>query len=285
MPIDYSKIRKIELKSKLLAESINRGLYSSAFKGSGLDYHQSREYIEGDDVRRIDPLVSARLGSLYIKLFEEERQINVIIIADVSSSMFVGESGISKFESMLDFVALIAYSAYYNNDNIGLLLFSNSIKKFFPPDNNPNTIPNIINSLININYEQSNTSISIALEYIMKVQHQSAIIFIISDFHSESFEKELKIVQSKFDTILIHITDNISIPDDYRNGFIKANDIENNDEMTLNINDCAHNIQFVPKSLKNFINSNVIMNNKYLRIKAGDNILSKFINFMEIRGK
>ncbi len=284
MAIDYSKIKKIELKSKILSESINHGLYSSAFKGTGLDYSQSREYIEGDDIRHIDSLVSARLGSLFIKQFDEERQINVILMVDVSSSMFSGAYGKSKYETMLALVAIIAYSAYYNNDNIGLLLFDNEVKKYLPPEKNPNTIANIINIIINSPFRDITTNLAKPLEYIAKVQNQSAVLFIISDFLAENFETELKIVQKKFDTILIHLVDDFSSIDN-ENGFVNLTDIETNKQQTIELNDFRKNVQTIPNGLKRIAPPSIQSSRNYIRLKAGDNTYSKFLNFMQIRAR
>ena len=195
------KVRKIEIKTRGLSNQIFSGEYHSAFKGRGMAFSEVREYQPGDDIRTIDWNVTARLNHPYIKVFQEERELTVMLLVDVSASGSFGTSGMFKKELITELCAVIAFSAIQNNDNIGVIFFSDKIEKFIPPKKGKSHILRIIRELIEFKPENKGTNIEEALRYFNNVIKKRSIAFILSDFISPDFENALKIVGRKHDTI------------------------------------------------------------------------------------
>lgn len=202
------KVRKIEIKTKGLSNQIFSGEYHSAFKGRGMAFSEVREYTPGDDVRTIDWNVTARLRTPYVKVFEEERELSVMILVDVSASGQFGTQKQFKQDLITELCAVIAFSASQNNDKIGVVFFSDKIEKFIPPKKGKTHILRIIRELINFEPQQKGTNIQIALKYLTNVIKKKSVCFLISDFHdSNSYSDALKIANRKHDIVALRITD------------------------------------------------------------------------------
>jgi len=201
------KVRKIEIKTRGISNQIFSGQYHSAFKGRGMAFSEVREYQYGDDIRNIDWNVSARLSHPYIKIFEEERELVVMLIVDVSGSNEFGTQKQLKEESITEIAAVLAFSAIHNNDKVGVIFFSNKVEKFIPPKKGPSHILRIIRELIDFKPENRETNISEALRYFTNVMKKRCIAFIFSDFIDNKFEDALKIANKKHDIIAVRIFD------------------------------------------------------------------------------
>ena len=222
------KVRKIEIKTKGLSNRIFSGEYHSAFKGRGMAFSEVRDYIPRDDIRTIDWNVTARMNSPYIKIFEEERELTVMLLIDVSGSQSFGTSLQLKKEFLTELAAVLSFSAIQNNDKIGVLFFSDKIEKFIPPKKGKTHILRIIRELIEFKPESQGTDIANALKYMNSIINKRAIVFIISDFIASDFEKPLTIAARKHDTVAVQIYDTreSSIP---KAGLIRLYDPETGD--------------------------------------------------------
>lgn len=201
------KVRRIELKTKGLSNQIFSGEYHSAFKGRGMAFSEVREYSVGDEVRTIDWNVTARLGTPYIKIFEEERELTVILVVDVSASDSFGSVEQLKKSVITEICAVLAFSAITNNDKIGVIFFSDKIEKFIPPKKGKSHILRIIRELLDFKPENHGTDISMALRYLNNVVKKRSIAFLISDFLDSDYETSLKLANKKHDLVALNIYD------------------------------------------------------------------------------
>ena len=202
------KVRKIEIKSRGLSRNIFAGQYHSAFKGRGMAFSEVREYQFGDDVRDIDWNVTARHNKPYVKVFEEERELTVMLLIDVSASRNFGAVGGSKKEMMTEIAATLAFSTIQNNDKIGVIFFSNKIEKFIPPQKGRKHVLYIIRELIEFKPENRETNISLALEYVTNVIKKRCTIFMMSDFiDTKDYQKALTIANNRHDLVALQIYD------------------------------------------------------------------------------
>jgi len=224
------KVRKIEIKAKGLSQNIFAGEYHSAFKGRGMTFSEVREYQYGDDVRDIDWNVTARQNRPYVKVYEEERELTVMLVVDVSGSKNFGAVGESKQEIMTEIAATIAFSAIENNDKVGVLLFSDKIEKFIPPQKGRKHILRVISELLNFQAENRGTDLNLALEYLTSGIKKRCTAFIISDFlDSRDYYKSMSIANHKHDVIAVQVYDKreAQLPNV---GLIKVQDAERDTE-------------------------------------------------------
>ncbi len=201
------KVRKIEIKTRGLSKQLFSGDYSSAFKGRGMSFSEVREYSYGDDVRNIDWNVTARTGSPHIKVFEEERELTVMLLIDVSKSQSFGTSSAFKKDIIAEISAVLAFSAINNNDKVGAIFFSDEIEVYLPPKKGKTNILRIIREVIQIEPKGKATSVEVALEYLNRVQKKKSIVFVLSDFICPNFETSLSISSRRHDVISINIFD------------------------------------------------------------------------------
>lgn len=201
------KVRKIEIKSKGLSNQIFSGEYHSAFKGRGMAFSEVREYQIGDEIRSIDWNVTARFGTPYIKVFEEEREMTVMLLVDVSGSKNFGSKKQLKEDLITELCAVLAFSAIQNNDKVGVLFFSDQVEKFIPPKKGKSHILTIIRELINFEPERKGTNIQEALRYFNSAIKKRCTAFLISDFLSDGYEDLLKISNRKHDLVALQIFD------------------------------------------------------------------------------
>ena len=201
------KVRKIEIKTRGLSNQIFAGEYHSAFKGKGMTFSEVREYQYGDSIKQIDWNVTARFNHPYVKVFEEERELTVILLVDVSGSKFFGTSKQLKKDLIAEISAVLSFSAIQNNDKIGVILFSDKIEKFIPPKKGKKHILRIISELLNFEPESKGTDITEALRYFTNVVKKRSTAFLISDFITKNYEQALRIASSKHDVIAVRVFD------------------------------------------------------------------------------
>jgi uncharacterized protein (DUF58 family) len=201
------KVRKIEIKTRRLSDHIFGGEYHSTFKGRGMTFSEVRQYQFGDDVRNIDWNVTARYNEPYIKVFEEERELTMMLMADVSGSKFFGTKNQFKDEIVTEIAATLAFSATQNNDKIGLILFSNQIELYIPPKKGRSHVLRIIRELIEFEPKSKRTDIGEAIKFLSSVMKKKAIVFMLSDFIADGYKHNLKIAAGKHDITGIRIYD------------------------------------------------------------------------------
>ena len=209
------KVRKIEIKARGLSRQLFSGEYHSAFKGRGMAFSEVREYQYGDDIRSIDWNVTARLHHPYVKIFEEERELTVMLLVDVSGSNRFGTHHQFKEELVAEVAATLAFSAIQNNDKVGVILFSDRIEKFIPPKKGSSHILRIIRELITFRPSSNGTNLSQALGYFSNVIKKRCTAFLLSDFYDDNYTDALKIASSKHDLVAIRIADEreLRLPD------------------------------------------------------------------------
>ncbi|GAA5520475.1 DUF58 domain-containing protein [Aliifodinibius salicampi] len=226
------KVRKIEIRTKGMVNSIFGGEYQSAFKGRGMEFSEVREYIYGDDIRQIDWNVTARTGDLFIKKFEEEREQTLMLCVDISPSGVFGSRGQSKMELAIEICAVLAFSAIKNGDKVGLVLFTDEIEKVIPPKKGRLHVLRLIRELLTTEPEGNGTDISEALSYINRLLNRRAIIILASDFQDNQYDRQLKITNRKHDLVNIFINDKLE--DDLPNlGLIPLKDAETGEEILV----------------------------------------------------
>lgn len=201
------KVRKIEIKTKGLSKHIFSGEYHSAFKGRGMSFSEVRAYQFGDDVRNIDWNVTARTGDPHIKVFEEERELTVMLLVDVSGSSYFGTTNQFKSEVITEICALLAFSAINNNDKVGIIFFSSEVEMFIPPKKGRQHILRIIRELIDFEPKHQGTDIGKTLEYFNNVIKKRSICFVLSDFLTKGYESPLRIAARKHDVVGVHLLD------------------------------------------------------------------------------
>ncbi len=228
------KVRKIEIKAKGLSQNIFAGEYHSAFKGRGMTFSEVREYQYGDDVRDIDWNVTARQNHPYIKVYEEERELTVMLLVDVSGSKDFGAVGETKRDMMAEIAATLAFSAIENNDKVGVILFSDKIEKFIPPKKGRKHILLVISTLLDFKPENKGTDVNCALEFLTSGIKKRCTSFLVSDFIDESdYSKALSIANNKHDLIAVQVYDKreMQLPDV---GLMRVYDAETGEERWIN---------------------------------------------------
>ena len=201
------KVRKIEIKTRGLSHQVFSGHYHSAFKGKGMTFSEVREYQYGDDIRSIDWNVTARFNHPYVKMFDEERELTVMLVIDVSGSNEFGTRLQLKEELMTEIAAVLAFSAIQNNDKVGVVFFSDRVEKFIPPKKGKSHILRIIRELIDFQPKSQQTNISEGLRFLSNAIKKKCIAFVISDFMDKGFEQALRIASRKHDIVAVRIFD------------------------------------------------------------------------------
>jgi len=227
------KVRKIEIKTRRLSDHIFGGEYHSTFKGRGMTFSEVRQYQFGDDVRNIDWNVTARYNEPFVKVFEEERELTMMLVVDVSGSEFFGTTSQFKREIITEISATLAFSAMQNNDKIGLILFSDQVELYIPPKKGKTHVLRIIRELIEFQPKSKQTNLSGALRFLSGVMKKKAITFILSDFIADDYEQTLKIVGKKHDVTGIRVYDRMEeeIPN---LGMVHMEDAESGEVLLVN---------------------------------------------------
>lgn len=230
------KVRKVEIKTRGLSQHLFTGGYHSAFKGRGMSFSEVRQYQFGDDVRSIDWNVTARTGEPHIKIFEEERELTVMLLVDVSESSFFGAIGPSKQEVLTEICAVLAFSAIENNDKVGILLFSDRTELFIPPKKGRQHILRMIRELLNVQPNGHGTDLAAALQFTRNVLKQRSVCFVLSDFIAQEYEAPLRVLAKRHDCIGIHCWDarERDLPDV---GLLRLRDAETGQETWVDTTD------------------------------------------------
>ncbi len=230
------KVRKIEIKTRRLTRNLFTGGYHSAFKGRGMSFSEVRQYQFGDDVRDIDWNVTARTGDPHIKIYEEERELTVMLLVDVSGSSFFGTSGQWKQELLTEICALLAFSADSNNDKVGLLLFSNQPELYIAPKKGRQHTLRIIRELLNVQSNERGTDLSTAIQFTRNVLKKKSVCFILSDFWANEYDVSLRTLARRHDCVGIHCWDarERDLPDV---GLLQTRDAESGQETWLDTTD------------------------------------------------
>lgn len=237
------KVRKIEIKTRRLSDHVFGGEYHSTFKGRGMTFSEVRQYQFGDDVRNIDWNVTARYNEPYIKVFEEERELTLMLMVDVSGSQFFGTQQQFKKDIITEIAATLAFSATQNNDKIGLILFTNQIELFIPPKKGRSHVLRIIRELLEFEPVSKETNITEALKFLSGVMKKKTIVFILSDFIADDYDHTLKIVGKKHDVTGIRVYDKReeSIPN---LGMVQMEDEETGELLLVNTSSKATRQQY-----------------------------------------
>lgn len=243
------KVKRIEISTRSIVNEIFSGEYHSVFKGRGMEFAEVREYQIGDDVRTIDWNVSARIGHPYVKVFEEERELTVMFLVDVSSSGNFGTARQFKREVAAELAAVLAFSAIQNNDKVGLIIFSDKIEKFIPPRKGKKHVLRVIREILFYKPQDAKTDMSVALEYLSRIVKRKSTVFLISDFLTENFEKSLQVANKKHDIIAISITDprEVALPNI---GMIELEDAETGETVVVDTSSTEIRNAFYTKANK-----------------------------------
>lgn len=260
-------VRKIEIKSKGLSNHLFAGEYHTAFKGKGMSFSEVRDYHFGDDIKNIDWNVTARLNAPFVKIFEEERELTVMLVVDISPSLFLGSVRRQKNQLIAELCAVLSFSAIANNDKVGLLLFSDKIDQFIPPKKGKSHILLIIRTLLNLESKGKSTNLGDALAFINNVVKKKSIIFIISDFLTSGFEKQLSHAKKRHDTVGLQVYDPIDA--DLPNlGLIEVLDVESGQKKWVDTSNKATRIHYHQQ----FVLSSKLFKDAF--IKAGADTIS-----------
>lgn len=289
------KVRKIEIKTRGLSNQIFSGEYHSAFKGRGMAFSEVREYMPGDDIRAIDWNVTARLNHPYVKVFEEERELTVMLLVDVSASGNFGTQKQFKRELITELCAVISFSAIQNNDKIGVILFTDRIEKFIPPKKGKTHILRIIRELIGFEPEGKATDLGMALRYFTNVIKKRSIAFLITDFYDsrmqtkegKQMEDALKIAARKHDLVAARITDlrETDLPD---MGLVRFYDAETGVENWIDTSDNGVRNQFRKSRLAHdgYISTLLLKTGvDKVELQTGRNYIQPLMSFFKKREK
>lgn|SRR5690606_25200498 len=260
------KVRRIEIKTKRLSDHIFSGEYHTSFKGKGMSFAEVRQYQYGDDIRAIDWNVTARYNEPYVKIFEEERELTLMLLIDVSKSVNFGSSDQFKNDIITEIAATLAFSATTNNDKIGLILFSDQVELFIPPKKGKPHVLRIIREILQFQPTRTQTNLSVALKYLSQVIKKKAITFVISDFFEQelSYESTLKIVAKKHDITGIKVND-IREKEMPNIGFVWMEDAESQKGMYVNTSDSEVRKQYT----QYFLDHEKYFKNAFARSGAG----------------
>ena len=281
------KVRKIEIKTKGLSNHIFSGEYHTAFKGKGMAFSEVRGYQPGDDVRSIDWNVTARYNNPFVKVFEEEREMTVMLLIDMSGSSDFGTQTQLKREVATEISAVLSFSAINNNDKIGVIFFSDKIEKFIPPKKGKSHILRIIRELITFKSESKKTNLEEALIYFNNVIKKRSVCFILSDFMDNNFYKSLKIARNKHDIIALRIHDEreeqlVDV------GLMKVEDTETGNLKWVDTSNKTIRKEFrknylsFEKNIKQTLQNSAV---DHIDIKTGKDYVKPLINFFKNRGR
>ena len=237
------KVRRVEIRTRGLVNEVFSGEYHSVFKGRGMNFAEVREYQYGDDIRSIDWNVTARTGHPFVKVFEEERELTVMLVVDVSASGDFGTRERMKGEVAVEICALLAFSAIKNNDKVGLIIFSDRVEKFVPPRKGRPHVLRVLRELFSHQPQGRGTDIRGALEYLTHVIKRRAVVFLVSDFKAPRFEKPLSVAGRRHDLIAVHLGDHREtvLPP---LGYMEFEDAETGELHTVNTTDPRFRAEF-----------------------------------------
>lgn len=281
------KVRMIEIRTRRLVNDLFSGEYHSIFKGRGMEFDEVREYQVGDDVRMIDWNVTARSGTPFIKKFTEERELSVVFLIDASGSQHFGSGRHLKSELAAELTALLSLAAIKNNDKVGMIIFTDKIEKFVPPNKGRQHVLRLIREVLYFEPEGKDTNISSALEYFLNVIKRRSVVFLISDFYAENFERELLLAGRKHDLVAIRLTDprEMEMPS---SGLVYLEDAETGRPLWVDTRDAEFRRQFAENRRdelaqieKMFKQNNV----DFIDLETSKSYIEPLIKFFKMREK
>lgn len=282
------KVRKIEIKSRGLSANLFSGEYHSAFKGRGMSFSEVREYQPGDDIRTIDWNVTARLNHPYVKVYEEERELTIMLLVDMSGSGSFGTKNQFKQELVTELCAVLSFSSLQNNDKVGVIFFSDKIEKFIPPKKGKSHVLRIIRELIEFTPDNKKTDLSVALKYLVNVVKKRCTAFLLSDFmDSAAYSDQLKIAAKKHDIIALQITDprELELPNI---GLAKFYDIETQEFIWVDTSSSSIRKNYYAYQLKRIDETKTICNKAgvdYAQLFTDKSYVNPIINLFKRRNK
>jgi uncharacterized protein (DUF58 family) len=281
------KVRKVEIKTRRLTRNLFTGGYHSAFKGRGMSFSEVRQYQFGDDVRAIDWNVTARTGEPHIKIFEEERELTVMLMVDVSGSSFFGTTGQWKQEILTEICALLAFSADSNNDKVGLMLFSDTNELFIPPKKGRQHTLRIIRELLNVQHSERGTNLAGAMQFTRNVLKKRSVCFILSDFWAADYDAALRVLARRHDCVGIHCWDprERKLPDV---GLLRVRNAESGQKIWIDTTDPAIRAQYAERFDKNRDYASRAFRRAgadFLSLQTTDSYASALLHFFEKRAR
>ncbi|MCG2715570.1 MAG: DUF58 domain-containing protein [Candidatus Marinimicrobia bacterium] len=279
------KVRYIELHTKHLVNDVFSGEYHSVFKGQGMEFAEVREYQYGDDIRTIDWNVTARYNHPYVKVLEEERELNVMLMVDASGSGAFGSYEKFKSEIAAEICALLAFSAIKNNDKVGLLIFTDDIEKYIPPRKGRSHVLRVIRELLYFKPQSTKTNIANGLEYLLKGLKRRSIVFIVSDFDDDNFIKPLRVLNRKHDAVAIQMLDKRE-KDLPPIGLVKMRDAETSDEIwvnTLDKNFTKLYSDYIGEKREKFSKEAKMMDLDLIQIDTAESYVEPLVRFFKMR--
>ncbi|NOT38263.1 MAG: DUF58 domain-containing protein [Saprospiraceae bacterium] len=280
-----SKVRRIEIKTKGLSRHLFSGAYHSVFKGRGMSFSEVREYSYGDDVRHIDWNVTARSEQAYVKVFEEERELSLMLVIDISNSTYFGSVEQSKSERIAELASILAFSASQNQDKVGLLLFSHKVHLYIPPKKGRQHILRIIREILVDRTDRGETNLQLALEYLRGTLKKRSICFILSDFLCSLPESHIKFIARRHDLISMQILDPLEelIPDV---GILPVKDSESNSYKLIDTSDKELNKEIQSSYHKNIQNTRQTFlraNAEYIYLDVKSSYIKVLLQFFKSR--
>lgn len=279
------QVREIEIRTKGLVNQVFSGEYHSVFKGKGMEFSEVREYQFGDDIRNIDWNVTARFGHPFVKIFEEERELTVILMIDLSGSLSFGTKQKTKQKVAAEISAILSFSALKNNDKVGLILFTDKIEKFVPPRKGRKHVLRIVREILSFKPEGNKTNLHSAMEFLNHTIKKRSIVFFISDFIDEGYEKILSVVSKKHDFIALSIED-IRENELVNVGLVKFLDAETGKEFLIDTSSKSF-LDFYKKRKIDAINKRkyLFRLNKIdnINITSGEDYIKPLVQFFKIR--
>ena len=280
-------VRRLEIGTKGLVNEIFSGEYHTVFKGRGMEFSEVREYVPGDDIRLIDWNVSARTGSPFVKIFSEERELSMMLVVDMSRSGTFGTSYRMKDEVAIEICALLAFSAMKNNDKVGLLIFTDKVEKFLPPRKGRQHVLRVLREIVYHEPENTGTNMKSALEYLLRVIRRNSVVFILSDFMDDGYQKSLRVLSSKHDVIAIKVTDKLEmeLPDA---GLISLVDAETGENVVIDTSDkkIRNSYSALRKAQQEGLERMFKkINLDHITIKTGESYVEPLYKFFRVRAK
>lgn len=281
------KVRQIEIKTRGLSNQIFSGTYHSAFKGRGMSFSEVREYQYGDDIRNIDWNVTARFNNPFVKVYEEERELNVMLLIDISRSTWIGSATRSKRELIAEIAATLAFSAIRNNDKIGVIFFSGKIEKFIPLKKGKSHVLQIIRELLQIKAVDNKTDLNVALDFFNRISKKRSIAFIISDFISDDFTRSLQQAKKMHDIIGIHVHDDSEKESNAMN-LIEIEDSESGKKIWIDTSHNLHRKEFANAFSRRTQHVSQVFKKQGIEFQSmntGDSYVQLLINLFKERNK
>jgi uncharacterized protein (DUF58 family) len=280
------KIRRIDIKTRLMVDEMFSGEYHSVFKGRGLEFSEVREYIYGDDVRTIDWNVTARMGKPFVKIYEEERELNVLILFDMSASTLFGSRESTQRELMVELAALFAFSAIENNDLVGAVLFSREIEKFIPPRKQKIHALRIVRELLYRKARHGGTSLKRAFDFVNNTQTRRSIVFVLSDFFDSGYEKPFKLMTKRHDVIPVILRDPFESTLLNHRGILMMRDIETGAWAPVDLADRRTREEYTRNLNRARIEAKKLFTSvgiEYIELTAGESYIKSLFGFFNRR--